>query len=383
MNITRNNYEEFFMLYADNELPAAQRKEVEEFIAANTDLQHELALFQQFKLKPDATIIFDNKASLLKQAEGQPGISLANYESFFVLYADNELSNEEKAAVENFVSRNPRVQNEFELLQQVKLSPDANVIFENKEILYRKEKDDRVIPFYWRRMAAAAAIILFVSGLFWMNRVKKTDQPVDIAKSENVQPGKQPSKQKAIDTVTEHDQKNKDQQPAKETIAAINVKQDNPQMKNAQAKRAFVAIVPKKENKQKSNNLPEVTDQNDVPKEQLAANTVKSTIIPPIKEPSKKVDPEKPLIAAVKEKVAPDQPSIILNPEENEKIKAQYASLKNNNDDVEVLNTSVNTKSSLRGFFRKASRLIAKKTNGNEDSNRKSILIGGFEIAVR
>ncbi|MEP6750545.1 MAG: hypothetical protein ABJB86_22605 [Bacteroidota bacterium] len=379
MNITRNNYEELFMLYADNELSAAQRKEVEDFIATNTDLQHELALFQQFKLKPDATVVFDNKASLLKHAADQQAVNIANYESFFVLYADNELTNEEKSGVEDFVYRHPQVQDEFELLQQVKLSPDATVVFENKEVLYRKEKDDKVIPFYWRKMAAAAAIILFVSGLFWMNREKKIDQQVVIAKSQAVQSDKQPSIQKTTDTTT--DQIYKNQQPVKETFVAADAKKDNPQLKKMAVKPA-VAMVPEKENKRNNNHLPEMDDKRSVPKEQLAVNTIKNTVVPPVKEQFRKDDREKPLIAAA-EKIMPDQPSIILNPEENEKIKAQYASLNSNNDDVEVLNTSVNTKSSLRGFLRKASRLIGKKTNGNEDSNRKSILIGGFEIAVR
>jgi hypothetical protein len=373
MNINRNNYEEFFMLYADNELPAVQRKQVEEFVAGNPDLKQELELFQQFKLSPDAAVIFNNKASLLKQEEKQAGIAIDNYESYFVLYADDELSNSEKAAVEDFVYRQPALQDEFELLQQARLMPDAAVIFKHKESLYRREKDEKIIPFRWWRIAIAAAVLLFVSGLLWINKNRKDDGRT-IAIIDKSNPVKPAVRAVIKDSIT------KKMIDKEQSTAATGIQPKNG-MKNTKQARPTITVVKSKINN-KSSNIPEQADV--TPKEEYATvsgNDLKSTTIDPIpQEKIGKADIRRPLIAAPKEPMI-DQPAIILNPDEN-KTPVEYASL--NTDNVEVLNTTVNTKNALRGFLRKASRLIAKKTDaGNEDGKRKGILIGGFEIAVR
>ena len=77
--ITRNNYEEYFMLYADNELSVAEKKAVETFVIQNPDLQNELLMVQQTILKPDNNLIFENKSLLMKQTFGDSIININNY----------------------------------------------------------------------------------------------------------------------------------------------------------------------------------------------------------------------------------------------------------------------------------------------------------------
>lgn len=65
-------------------------------------------------------------------------ITQHNYEEFFLLYVDGELSGADKQAVEEFVKGNPGFAEELAMLQQMRLV-DETVVFDDKAILYRHE----------------------------------------------------------------------------------------------------------------------------------------------------------------------------------------------------------------------------------------------------
>src|SRR5688500_12980743 len=98
MIINRYNYEENFLLYVDNELGAEERKAVEAFVAKHPDLAEELQLLQQSVVKPEKHLVFTNKNTLMKSSLDAGLISESNYEEFFILYADDELSAPQKIA---------------------------------------------------------------------------------------------------------------------------------------------------------------------------------------------------------------------------------------------------------------------------------------------
>lgn len=64
-------------------------------------------------------------------------INRHNYEAYFILYADNELSPAERQEVENFVLHHPDLREELDLWLQAKLIPDTSIVFENKEVLMK------------------------------------------------------------------------------------------------------------------------------------------------------------------------------------------------------------------------------------------------------
>ncbi|HXS54518.1 MAG TPA: hypothetical protein VN726_00260 [Hanamia sp.] len=157
MNINRNNYEEYFLLYADNELSPVERKVVEIFVQENIDLKEEFLMIKMTLNVPDEDIKLSDKSFLQKKVA--PFINENNYEEIFVLYHDNELSIEEKTEVDNFTADHTQLKTEFNLIGKTTFVPDLSISFPNKKSLYKKEKSGRVVPIIlWRSMAAAIVV---------------------------------------------------------------------------------------------------------------------------------------------------------------------------------------------------------------------------------
>jgi len=162
MNITRHNYEEYFILYMDNELGNEERRQVELFVQQNADLKEELDWLLHSRLVPEDSLVFDNKEQLMKTS-GAESINTTNYEEWLLLYTDNELTAEQRISVEKFAAGHPAIQEELELLQKTRFEPEQGVVLPNKELLYRKEEKVRVIVINWRKIAVAAALLFAIS----------------------------------------------------------------------------------------------------------------------------------------------------------------------------------------------------------------------------
>ena len=154
MNINRDNYETFFLLYVDNELSAPERNALELFIQNNADLQEELEMLQQSTIEPEP-IIFKGKSSLFKTEKITAGT-----EEKLLLFIDNELDAATSKELQLLLAADSALSAELNLLKQTKLYVETDIIFADKKSLYRKEKDN-VIPFGWWKLAAAAVVIGF------------------------------------------------------------------------------------------------------------------------------------------------------------------------------------------------------------------------------
>jgi len=379
MNISRYNYEEIFMLYADNELSAEDRKAVELFVEQNTDLAEELNLLKQLQFKPDARLVFMDKESLFRNEEEHETININNYEAFFVLYADNELNNAEQASVEKFVYQNPALQSEFELIQSTKLEADKSVVYEHKEELYRHEKDEKVVPFiinirYWKWVAAAVLIVL--AGFIWMNQTGTNKLPDTTVAKENKKETKALPKT-SVPEINKEEQVAVAETKKDEKISVQKLKSNSEVVLASADKRKEAKM---NEEGQETRDI-EANAAIEARKDIVAMEHMspdKNTTIASLesnintsKNVENKIQYKEPLI---------DKPVYI----EMEKNEISYASLSDdkNDDVVYVSNTVVRKQNPLRGIFRKASRFVERTTN-TKPSDGSGILIGNLSIALR
>jgi len=363
MSINRNNYEEFFLLYIDNELSDAERNAVEAFVAANPDLGEELNMLKQTKLIPDHHLGFDRKQLLLKPTF-ENIINTANCEEYFLLYADDELNAYEKRVVEEFAAGNPLYQKELERLQRARLTADENVRFGNKEILYRRAAISRRTLVLWLGIPAAAAVLILflITFITRLNHSAGTPAP-ELAGNKKVKVAPAHDDQKLKPTVTPQAV---DTLNSKGELATHNKVEQNTgvreKIKPAPSKKEDAAVA----NLQKTN-----------PQNLISANPE----IMKIERTNPRPD-QIAILPASQLNLHPGfQPDSLrrATDQKPESLAVAYAG-QDNPEDISLMTFSTK-KSRMRGVFRKVSRVFDKTTS--VDDNKKSLSIGAFQIALK
>ncbi len=401
MNINRHNYEEFFLLYVDNELSALERNAVELFVQQNPDLGKELRLLQQTIITDDG-IVFDDKKNLLKDG------SLALQEKL-LLFADDELLLEERQQVAALLATDSAAAAEWNILQKTKLQPDTSIVFEDKKSLYRTE-GGRIIAFKWWR--AAAAIILLGLGIwFGMNVFKAGKKSADV-KEESIANGKpnqqpqitkplnpapvQPSEKENSSSQTVNStspQKEQVQSPDLKNLAKVN--ENNKAAKDKVAKQNNAphdnnnVVKEDNNNKKPGNNLPKPilenvnkpgSNKNDVVIVQPKTTDNSINIQPNLDNKKNDVVSTNPLRQSEKVKTVVDTD---INAATNPVAKtAGYNETEEDKNDTKILymNEDKLKGTKVGGFLRRLKRVVERTTNIKTGN---SVKVAGFEIAIK
>ena len=365
MNINRHNYEEYFILYLDNELSDAERSMVETFVQHNPDLKDELDILLQSRLLPDNNIVFDNKEELMKAAD-DPAIHLSNYEEWLTLYVDDELSLEQKKQVEKFIALYPKVQQEISLLQKAKLQPEE-IVFPYKESLYRRTEKVRVIQMNWRKIAVAVVLLLALSTTVILIFNKNKQPESRLANNPSNKGIKAETKNTAVTNPTT---KNEATQPESKgpdkpnhlnelKLANDHIRFEKSLPENKNDKKDEPIIANHNNDDKPSNHLPQEPIYNSNPKKNLNNNDAVATIGSNSSSTMLMIDVTKPL-------AAPSDNGLIF-------VKNQ----ENNSSDLEEGGNK-----SSRGFFRKAVRFIEKRTGIKPANDDNKVLIGSLAVKL-
>ena len=368
--INRHNYEEYFILYMDNELSNGERCQVEAFVQQHPDLKEELDLLLQYKLVPDANIIFAGKEELMKD-NGNTPISLSNYDEWMVLYMDNELSAKQKKSVEQFITANLSLKEEFSLLQKTKLQPEK-LIFADKTSLYRRVEKVRPLPFRRWRVAAAAVFLLGI-GITTALVVNKKSSGIEIAKG-TILEKKTIIESPAITPKEANSQVN-------ESIVADNTNVLSPVV-NQTSKSTTTS---KERNNVAKNQLPVYSPLQQIKEEPLVVITKPTNDLPqPLFNPNiNKNDATDKAVAIDNTPKEIKQQHSLTNsivttqsPSSSEIVNASYT-----NTDADF-DQSDSKKNKNRGFFRKIARTFEKRTDIDPtDDNR--LLVAGLVIKLK
>ncbi len=349
-SINRNNYEEYFLLYVDEELTAEEKLAVENFVIQNPDLQEELHILLSTKLTAEDAVFLDKEDLLASN------MAAAEVDETLLLYIDDELPEEDKAAVEHKIQTNEGYNLQHQLLLKTKLDANEAVIFPNKKELYRKTGSLIAVP-VWLRVAAAVAVVL--SGALFMLYESNNNNNSTASIAQHTNKAVQ-HKETGNEVITfSLPEASEPKIALKENTEEANISYNN--------------INKSKQVKSKSVEVKELSEKPALQQEVLASNVL-----------SNKIE-ENIAIAPIKVDNAPKQNinNITVTPEvSNPYHNTEASAITMVSYDADEDNSSRN-KTPLKGFLRKATRFIERTTNIKPTNEDDELLIGAISLKVK
>ncbi len=393
--INLENYEEYFLLYVDNELTEAEKKDVVLFAEQHPELKEELMMLMDTKLAPE-DMPMDRKHELFR-SEDHSAINTSNYEELQLSWLDDELDEKQKNAIESYTREHAEARTNFEWLKKAKL-PEEHIVFPDKSLLYRSiEKPAAVISIKWYRMAVAAAILI-AAGLWFINRPDEEEIPAElitvaqeVPKETNtvdnkaaMDSGESTSSEPGNNVTTDQTNNTAVEQNNHPIADQVNIKGTENSNGSEIAKNVRIAGNEKNirtTNSQQENSNKTIDYTSNV---NSNLNEKSTTIVPGQVEKitQKNIDnvadvATDPMVATSALKT---QTAKVLN------VKTNYATealLQENNeslDDQQETEEGRNRKGMFRGIVRKANRIYNKATN--PDPGRATVKVANFEIGL-
>jgi hypothetical protein len=159
MKINSENYGRYIVDFYDGKLSPEEKAMLLHFLALHPEYKEEFELFADAPGLEKEPVVFPAKNDLKHPEIMEAGpINEENYTQYFVFSNDGELSPEEKAELSLFLEQNPGLQEEYRQWGTVRLMPDKQVVFENKN---RLKKHAGVFYLRYGVWAAAALLLLF------------------------------------------------------------------------------------------------------------------------------------------------------------------------------------------------------------------------------
>ncbi len=138
MEISRQNYEQYFIDYLDGKLNDDQVVILMSFLEFNPDLKEEFADIEKMCLAPDETR-FSGKARLLKsESDLMEADILKDFDMYCISSMENDIADDDEKILQGIIKDDPDREETYMLYQSTRLMPDESIVYPRKARLKKR-----------------------------------------------------------------------------------------------------------------------------------------------------------------------------------------------------------------------------------------------------